>query len=48
MPNWPNLASLAQTTRAKLFKTTDVVSERIVKTLIMKYGIYTNIFAENI
>ena len=29
-----------------MFKTNDVVSERIVKTLIIKHGIYTNIFAE--
>ena len=33
-------------TRAQLFKTNDVISERIVKTLIIKYGIYANIFAE--
>ena len=32
--------------RAQLFKTNDVVSERIVKTLIIRYGIYANIFAE--
>ena len=32
--------------RAQLFKTNDVVKERIVKTLIIKYGIYINIFAE--
>ena len=32
--------------RAQLFKTNDVVSQRIVKTLIIKYGIYANIFAE--
>ena len=32
--------------RAQLFKTNKVVSEHIVKTLIIKYGIYTNIFAE--
>ena len=32
--------------RAQLFKTNDVVSQRIVKTLIIKYGIYPNIFAE--
>ena len=29
-----------------MFKTNDVVSLRIVKTLIIKYGIYANIFAE--
>ena len=27
----------------QLFRTNDVVSERIVKTLIIKYGIYANI-----
>ena len=31
---------------AQLFKTNDVVSQHIVKTLIIKYGIYDNIFAE--
>ena len=31
---------------AQLFKTNDVVSLRIVKTLIIKYGKYANIFAE--
>ena len=31
---------------AQLFKTNDVVSKHIVKTLIIKYGIYANIFAE--
>ena len=30
--------------KAQLFKTNDVIS--IVKTLIIKYGIYANIFAE--
>ena len=30
----------------QLFKTNDVISKRIVKTLIIKYGIYVNIFAE--
>ena len=35
------------TYRAQLLKTNDVVSERIVKTFIVKYGIYANIFAEN-
>ena len=34
--------------RAQLFKTTDVVSKCIVKTLIIKYGINANIFAEKI
>ena len=29
---------------AQLFKTNDVVSKRIVKTLIIKYGFYANIF----
>ena len=33
-------------TRAKLFKTNNVISYHIVKTLIFKYGIYINIFAE--
>ena len=32
--------------RAQLFKTNDVVSKRIAKTLIIKYGIYAIIFAE--
>ena len=32
--------------RALLFKTNDVISLRIVKTLIIKYAIYANIFAE--
>ena len=32
--------------RAQLFKTNDVVSLCIVKTLIIKYGIYADIFAE--
>ena len=32
--------------RAQLFKTNDVVSLHVVKTLIIKYGIYANIFAE--
>ena len=32
--------------RAQLFETNDVVSYRIVKTLIIKNGIYANIFAE--
>ena len=32
--------------RAQLFKTNDVVSSHIAKTLIIKYGIYANIFAE--
>ena len=31
---------------AQLFKTNDVVSYHIVKTLIIKYGIYPNIFVE--
>ena len=34
------------TARAQLFKTNDIVSEHIVKTLIIKYGIHANIFAE--
>ena len=33
-------------TRAQLFKTNGIISERIVKTLIIKYGIFANIFAE--
>ena len=33
-------------TWAKLFKTNNVVSSCIVKTLIIKYGKYTNIFVE--
>ena len=32
--------------RAQLFKTNNVVSECTVKSLIIKYGIYANIFAE--
>ena len=32
--------------RAQLFNTNDVVSKRTVKILIIKYGIYTNKFAE--
>ena len=32
--------------RAQLFKTNDVISECIVKILIIKCGIYANIFAE--
>ena len=35
-------------TRAHLSKPNDVVSLRIVKILIIKYGIYANIFAENV
>ena len=31
---------------AQLFETYDVGIQRIVKTLVIKYGIYTNIFAE--
>ena len=31
---------------AQLFKTNNVVSQHIIKTLIIKYGIYTSIFAE--
>ena len=33
-------------TWVQLFKTNDVVSLRIVKTLIIKYSIYTDIFAK--
>ena len=32
--------------RAQLFKTNTVVSQRIINTFIIKYSIYTNIFAE--
>ena len=32
--------------RAQLFKTNYVISWRILKTSIIKYGIYANIFAE--
>ena len=32
--------------RAQLFKTNNVVSQCIVKSLISKYGIYATIFAE--
>ena len=35
-----------QTSRAQLFETNNVFSKRIIKTLIIKYGIYANIFAE--
>ena len=35
-----------QKSRAQLFETNDAVSSHIVKTLIIKYGIYANIFAE--
>ena len=31
-----------------MLKTNDVVSKRIAKTLIIKYGIYANIFAEKL
>ena len=41
-----NLDVLYIQIRAQLFKTNDVVSLRIVKTLIIKYGICANIFAE--
>ena len=34
-----------QNSWAHLFKTNDVVSQHIVKTLIILYGIYANIFA---
>ena len=33
-------------TRTQLFKTNNVISKHIVKTLIIKYGIYANIFDE--
>ena len=36
-----------QITRAQLFETNDVVSYCSVKPLIIKYDIYSNIFAEN-
>ena len=32
--------------RAQFFKNNDVVSSHIIKTLIIKHGIYSNIFAE--
>ena len=35
-----------QGTRTQLFKTNDAVSCRIVKTLIITFGIYAHIFAE--
>ena len=38
--------SLIMKIRAQLFETNDGVSKRIVKTLMIKYGIYSNIFAE--
>ena len=41
-----NITCSLQKPRAQLFKTNDVVSLCIVKTLIIKYGIYANIFAE--
>ena len=31
---------------AQLFKTNDVISKCIIKTLVIKYGIYANMFAE--
>ena len=40
---WENSAI---TNWAQLFKTNDVICRRIVKTLIIKYGLYANIFAE--
>ena len=41
------LTLVNQKIRTQLFKTNDVVSKRIIQTLIIKYGIYANIFAEN-
>ena len=35
-----------ENSRAHMFKTNDFVSKRIVKTLVIKCGIYPNIFAE--
>ena len=35
-----------QLTWAQLFKSNNVISKHIVKTLIIKYGIMANIFAE--
>ena len=46
-----NVCFGANTTKiiwAQLFKTNDVISLCILKTLIIKYGIYTNIFAKNL
>ena len=39
-----SVGELLAQTRTQLFKNNDVISERIVKTLIIKYGIYANIF----
>ena len=38
----------AISTKTQLFKTKDVVSQRIIKTVIIKYGIYAIIFAEKL
>ena len=35
-----DMRKISLISKAQLFKTNDVVGERIVKTLIMKYGIY--------
>ena len=40
------LTELAVYTRPQLFKTNDILSSLIAKTLIIKDGIYANIFAE--
>ena len=40
------LSPLKQLIRAQLLKTNDVISKRIIKTLIIKYGIWAYIFAE--
>ena len=40
------VVSSLQKVKAQLLKTNDVVSKRIDKTLIIKYGIYANMFAE--
>ena len=43
---YAGLSNKVDLIRAQLFKTNDAISERILKTLIIKYGIYANIFAE--
>ena len=42
------IKSIQKNFRAQWLKTNKVVNQRIVKTLIIKYGIYANILAENI
>ena len=41
-----NIQNINETTRTQLFKTSVVVSKRIIKTLVIKYAIYANMFAE--